>query len=594
MKNSRRIFFGVSLLAVGTIAGFFISSRPVDQQKTLVVPGQDRTVLTEVTGKGVHWTRKLNTFATHLEIEDHFSIESSEMRGVKISHSLSTSVGEVSLGGQDIRALLKNLDYRKSPIDFSDPWNPTVYGLSPTGAIGLVAEDDVFRQQVRLFFNPFEKRAGMKTTSLCLAPGKEVVLKWSVYSDHGKTYWDFLNRVRKDWGIEKSVPGAFVWFHPADILGIPLSNLQTELRRQNVGIANMFGGWVDRHAKPEKGKPPFIGFGTAPLLDRFSGFRTEISAAIRKLKAARPGIRVYVYFDAQRDSSPDSLQKYEDSRFLKGDSTPESTDWLGEYSRTWSFYPTLENSYGRALFDVVDLGKKLGADGIYWDEMESLDYSGVRATRGAWDGFSCELDDHQRILGKIGYLNLLSKGAKEAFAERAGAVMANSPPTTRRLGLRQDLHMVEGQHRSDYSTYAHLTTPLAFIGSEDDWNRILAPLDHGLLPLSVRLGYRTSFLAKIYPITPVELYSGAVLGRDKIVARRSGHYGWKTACESVHVIQYDSEGEEIDFTGTMERRVGSCLVNVELGRNGAIILERIPSAAGVRGEKPLFYDPVFL
>ncbi|MBC7690632.1 MAG: hypothetical protein H7222_02595 [Methylotenera sp.] len=451
--------------------------------------------------------------------------------------------------------------------------------------VALVAEDDIFRQQLRLFYRPMDGTVGMKTESLCLETGRKYSIKWSIYSEKTGDYWNFINHLRHDWDIARKIEGSFIWFNPDDILAMPFEKLRSGLESQKVKVANMLGGWVDpKAALTEKGLP-FIGFGTAVILPQFEDFRFRIEKAIRRLKNAQPGIQVLVYFNSQRDSSPG---KHLDSRILDAQSRPEFTDWQGSYSRTWSLYPTLENSYGQELLQVVSKMRALGADGLYWDEMESVDYSGVRTLDAQWDGFSCRLDADSRVISRIAYVNLLSESAKLSFAQRGGVVMANSPPTTRKMMQRKDLHMVETQHIADWSAYSHLTTPLAFIGSDDNWLQMLAPMKHGLLPVSVRLGYSSTFFSRLYPFTVQTIHEGRVLGKEKIVTLRSGSYGWLRGCEkgNLAIYQYDSNGRDVSFSGEIRYDGDSCVATLKLGKNEAVILERISSTSEDDSETP--------
>lgn len=596
MKSRTRsvLILIIATALVSFLVFFFASSHKNVQKMTFELPGQKQTILTEVTGKNIQWSRKVTPLPTHFEIEDSFYSTESDLHGVNISHSVASGLSEVFLGGQNFKTLLNNLSDKKLPIDFSDPWNPTVFVSTSSGSLGIVAEDDVFRQQVRLYYNPASSRSGLKTETLCLQPRQKYVLKWSVYPNQKRDYWAFINQVREDWGVNHLIDGAFVWFHPSDILKIPFQTLQSELKRQNVKIANMFGGWVDVDAPSKSGVPPMIGFGTATLLPEFEHLRQSISLAIQKIKAADATIKVLIYFDSQRDSSPNTLIDYKDSLFANSDRSIEYTDWMKSYSRTWSVYPTQNNSFGKKLLDVITAVKRLGADGIYWDEMESLDYSGVRFTHNAWDGYSCTFDRNQKVISKIAYLNLLSDDVKLSYAEAAGLVMANSPPTTRRFQVRPDLHMVEGQHLSDWSAYIHLSTPIAFIGSDDSWKKIISPIQKGLVPASVRLGYATSFFAKLFPITPIKIFPGVIYGRERIVATQSGTYAWLTHCSDVQATQYGSNGKETDFHGTIVRVQGVCRITVKLSKDEAVILKRIPSVPEDASETPAFADPIFL
>ena len=565
------------------------------QSKVLETKIAQLGIVTELEGRNILWTREVKQFPSHLEVRETLFNQGAAIEGIRFTHSLKVNFKQVWLGGQSYETLFQNLSVNKSPINFSDPWNPTVYAKNETGSVAIVAEDDVFRQQVRLFMDPLKSQAGMRTESFCLDSQAQREFIWSIYTNTvADTYWDFINRLRTDWNVNRDIKGAFLWFHPQDILNIPIPFLRSELKRQNVQIANMFGGWVDHHAAATPGKPPFIGFGSATLLNNFSTFRDSIAIAIKKLKFAQPSLKVLLYFDAQRDSTPEAPFTYPDSVVTSENNRVEFTDWMGKYSRTWSLFPTLQNGFGIKLLEVTKAVLSLGADGVYWDEMESLDYSEVRTTFNRWDGVSCKLDRNLQIVSKMAYLNLLSEEAKLAYANAAGAVMANSPPTTRRFQSRPDLHMVEAQHHSDYSAYAHLTTPLAYIGSDDNWPQIIAPIHHGLLPVSVRLGYQTEFFKWLYPIYPINIFADLIEGRDKIVATRSGTYGWSSQCLSVRPIFFKADGKQNFDPSAQVTLDGLCRIHAILKKGEAIILVRTPSDPSPTSKNPAFYDPIFL
>jgi len=458
--------------------------------------------------------------------------------------------------------------------------------------VGLVAEDDVFRQQVRLFYDPLEKKAGLRTESMCIAPHSKIKFVWSAYPAGG-SYWDFINDLRLAWGVNHVIEGSTIWFLPDDILAMDINYLKSRLSLQGVKTASMFGGWTDPQLKPSAHQPPPIGFGTAVLDPRFAGLRSRLKLAILKLKQALPAIDVLIYFDAQRDSSIGAAKTFADSLVKDINSQTEQTDWQGQFSQTWSVYPTLENHFGSQLKGSVLLARSLGADGVYWDEMDSLDYSGVRFTTSAWDGHSCLLDHRNQILQKIGYTNLLSSEAKIEYARMAGLVLANSPPTTRVFNERPDTHMVEGQHRSDYSSYIHLSTPLAFIGTDVAWSQIIAPLEKGLLPAAVRLDYNTPFFAHIFPIEVIQISPGAVFGREKIIASHSGLYGWQTDCNNVEILHFDDHGQMSGARQGDRDPTRPCLINARLAPQEVIVISRTSPRQSTAPKTPVFFRPAF-
>src|SRR5690606_10820305 len=92
--------------------------------------------------------------------------------------------------------------------EYHSPGNPSVHVTAPDHTIALLCEDDVFRNQSRLFVRDGSTpAAGIRTEMLRLAPGETYNLQWSVYPVASQDYFDFVNVVREDWGANYTVEG---------------------------------------------------------------------------------------------------------------------------------------------------------------------------------------------------------------------------------------------------------------------------------------------------------------------------------------------------------------------------------------------------
>lgn len=521
--------------------------------------GATREVRTVVTGGEHTWERRIEPFATRVEVRDTVTNTTAHVVGIRIRHAVVTDAAWIHLGGR--------LD--PDVADAYSPWNPTAFTPVGEAGLGLVAEDDVFRQQVYVDFDAAGGTVGIRTDMLCLAPGERHTLVWSVYPIRTPSYWDFINTVRADWQVNRTLPGSFMWFTPDTVLAMPPDKLRDALARQRTSVAAMFGGWVDPHRAE---RPPRIGFGTAVLADEFADYRERIRSAVARLKEARSGLRVLLYFDPQRDSSPDALRRYADSVLLALDGRPERVDWAGRFSPAWGMVPTVGNGFGRAMGAVVRAMRELGADGLYWDEMDGVDYRAPRATTNAWDGRSCVLGEDGAIRAKLGLVNLLSEAAKLGYAD-AGVVLGNVPPTTRRFTERSDLRMVEAGELQPWGPMAHLTTPLAYIGNRADWAMVLAKIDEGLLVAGARIDYDHDIVARLFPLTPEYLQPGTLRGRERIITTQSGTHGWRSCAGAVRAFRYDTSGHEQRADWRLKRRHGGAFLRIRLQPGEAAIVE---------------------
>ncbi len=531
--------------------------------------GERREIRTVVTGGAHERQRQVARVADRIEVRDTITNTSDAIIGLHVRHAFATDAAWMHLGGR--------ID--PDVADAYSPWNPTVFTPVGSGGLGLVAEDDVFRQQLFVDVDAASATIGMRTDMLCLAPGERQTLVWSIYPVRTPSYWDFINAVRADWRVNRTVPGSFIWFTPDAVLGTPPETLRAALERQGTSVASMFGGWVDPR-RPEK--PPIIGFGTAVLGAPFAAYRERLRSAVQRLESARPGLRVLLYFDSQRDSAPDAERRFADSLLVGLDGRPERVDWAGEFTPSLGMVPTASNAYGRALHDVVAAMRELGADGLYWDEMDGVDYRAPRVTTGTWDGKSCALAADGAVEMKLGLVNLLSDAVKAEYAADAGMVLGNVPPTTRRFTERADLRMVEAESSEPWGPMAHLTTPLAYIGNRRDSAMVRAKIDEGLLPVSARFDVEHDITARLFPFTPEYLQPGTLRGRERIVTTQSGTHGWRSCPGSVRALRYDAAGHEQRATDDwhVKRRRGGAYVRVRLAAGEAAIIEcdRAPHA----------------
>jgi hypothetical protein len=535
------------------------TARADDEHVYVTWQSQTVDVRTAVIGGARVWQRAIAVRQTHVEVRDTIANATSALVGLRIRHAVD-AIPPVHLGGR--RELVGT--------DAYDPWNPTVFTATANGGVGLVAEDDVLRQQLHVDYAASDRSVGLRTDMLCLAPGDRVTLVWSIYPTSTAYYWDFINAVRRDWNVNRTVPGSYIWFTPDTVRDLSLADLRAMLQRRRVAIASMWGGWVDPRRSE---RPPIIGFGTGVLSDTFANYRTRIRAAVAKLKAARPEVKVLLYFDAQRDTLPDATTRYADSLLLAAGGAVERTDWQGAFSSTWGMVPTTTNTYGRALREVAHAMRELGADGLYWDEMDGVDYSRPRLTTAPWDRRSCVLTEHGEVTAKVGLVNLLSEDAKLEYAG-AGFVLGNMPPTTRHFQDRADLRMVEAQHNDTWGSFAHLTTPLGYLSARVDWPTMVRKIDEGVLPVSARLDDQQDLNARLFPFTPEYLQLGTLRGRERIITTRTGTHGWTSFEGSVRAFRYDSSGKEHEAAWPVKHEAGGTFIDVALAPGEVAVIER--------------------
>ena len=269
---------------------------------------------------------------------------------------------------------------------------------------------------------------------------------------------------------------------------------------------------------------------------------------------------------------------------LKADGT--QVDYGGTYSYDKIFLPTLTNGFGPETAKNIDLILgPCGADGIYWDEME---YSVTEYHYGEpWDGVSGDVDPSAfKPIRKKSSLALLSQEFRahhiKRILERA-PLYANGMPYTRTIAQLKFQRFTETGSIANcaktllYSPVAlgdHLTERT----EEDAYNWMLAALDYGcvynwyddhIIPTHKTLA------AYMFPITPMELHEGYIIGKERIITKKSGLYGWgDNSNHEVHV--FNEKGEEVpDFTSPVVRKQGQTFTELRIAEGwSAAILRR--------------------
>lgn len=522
-----------------------------------------------VTAGGPDYTlRRTVTFTPRrVEIADEITNTHADTDlGLMVSYSVD--LGE---GGEPTLRLAGNGD--PAINDMYAPANPSVHIALDGFGLGMICEDDVFRNQAHQFFDADTMMAGLRTQMLCLGPGQSHTLRWSIYPVGSRDYYDFINLVRADWGSNFTVEGAWCFFSPDSIIDMPMDQLRASLERLGINYACSWGGWVDPKADRKR-----IGFGAEVLSDYWSDYRRRLKEATARLHEARPGIKVIIYYDSQRDTHENAAELYPDSTLTNAQGQHMSTNWNNVYSLTWSMVATAENSFGKAMLEVVDAYMAdIGADGLYWDEMENVAYGYPLLTHNQWDGHSCTLTDDYRIAQKVGITTLLGEGHRLAVIDRVrargGTLMGNGPPTTRAILDRHVQRMVEVQHNDYWCYQGHLDTPLGYASSQMEFSNITRALAMATLLVGTRLDYEHEISRYLFPITPIELHHGYILGRERLVTMHSGRYGWPGETVECMVHYFGSDGklrESVKATAGP----GDARIDIQLAEGEVAVVER--------------------
>ncbi len=505
--------------------------------------------------------REVKVLSDHVHISDTFTNRTDQLIGVIIRHHLKYPEIPTSLqlAGRPARPTVA--------LTYDVAENPSVFAQRPDVGLGLLAEDDIFRVHVKSYSD--SDGMGIADEQLGITPGSSVTLEWDIYptpktDSRAGDYWDFVNAVRRNWGSNYTIPGPFA-FLPRFDASKPASWFADWLNSRGEKVVT---GGIAQFAD---GK---YAHGTGVLdAPEFMEHAREI---VDKIHAAAPDVKYLAYFHAQLSTEADADKKYPDSFLLNN-----KGEHIGyPYSYPMPLYlPTLENSYGKALLKVVpsDL-EKMHVDGLYWDEMtfSVLKYANL----GQWDNHTVIIDPQTHaVLGKQTSVPLVMQPLQVKIADylrdHGKMLMANSQAMTRTMLNEHIVRFVECQsYQSLLNT--HFGSPIG-LGNHfpeenqaDTARHIRDMLQYGAVYYADTIYQEKPptwpFVSVMFPITPVELRAGMLLGKERIQTSISGNFGWPDgAAADVYVI--DGEGN----------RVASPQVK-DVGKNGRHLYEiRMPS-----------------
>ncbi len=446
---------------------------------------------------------------------------------------------EIALGGRLAGLWLAGLERAGLSGSSANPANPTTYAATAGAGVGLLPLDDVAR--VHTANHAADGTAGLSDNMLVLAPGAAYRAEWAIIPTERADYWAFINAARRLCDANFTMDGGFAFLR-AD----PLTEAWTDGQ-----VADFLRFKGVKYACATISHPLYKGrypHGTAFQQISLDGYRNNFA----RWKGLVPDIKTLVYFHCFIDVMDESPERYADARLIQSDGT--HADYGVPHDRIYT--PTRENNYGREVAKNVDLIlDDIRADGVYWDEHE---YSRVQYHYGPpWDGWSGDIDPKSMTVARLkSSVTLLSEPWRLDLAKRIlarGPLIGNGPPFTRAMAALKFPCFVETGSITNCAQ-AHLYSPIALGDhltehSETDAYRImLGALDHGCVyhwynDMTV-IPTHPHITSHMFPITPLEIHAGYVLGRERIITKTSGLFGWgDMSGHEVHV--YDDTGREV-------------------------------------------------
>jgi hypothetical protein len=449
----------------------------------------------------------------------------------------------------------------------SSPFNPTVFISSKEAKTGFgwIAEDDWLRALLHLANTGGVARAFSR--SLALAPGKSIAFQMSLQAQASGSYWDFINALRRRWNVNNvRIERPPVWGAPPNselqgydwIIG-PWQGLQPD-GSAAIALDAQYKGEI-----PDDALQKFFNY------EHRQTTQADLKARVAKIHET-PRNRALVMMHPSMEAAYKprlDLFPFTDEAILTRDGKPfedggYSRAWLGDTTaRGWGVLyvsPRADNKYGRELLKRIRIALDDALlDGIYSDEFTFAGMTRVysRYDYRRSDGYSVVLDDDGKIAAHATdnvIATLPYQLAAVAEIKKRGKVfLVNTAPASRALQNAGIYHFVEAGNGFWFGANAHLTTPLQLgnVGTPATTADLMKIsrrlLDVGTLhvPMAKAMSSLSSgdnFIAKQFPITPIQLGAGFVIGHERIVSDKSGDFAWPPKTSGALIFRYDENG----------------------------------------------------
>lgn len=560
-----------------------------------VTPPQNGAKACSIRAAGAFYEveRKVELQPTRILVRDTLRNLSPEVLGVM----LSNRVNLVGLPGPKVTQMT----------------NPTIFVAQGEMGVGLIALDDLY--QLQLTTSQGEDFAEVRDDHFGLDKGASYTLEWAVYPTAaplpGGTadYFDFINQVRRDEGINGRAEGTWggmSFYRMPDPRHVELRRL----RYLSVGTP-----WypVDDKQVSIEG----IEFMQYPQeCARIKTFFDEVKQQYPEAK-----VMIHVAHGLYATNRPEQL--FPDSRALdvngnQMDYGGGSEDYYANYWsrerfrdgwRWWIFYPTPDNAYGKALPRAMEyMMDEMGATAL-WADGYICGYVQGLYSYDRWDGHSVTIDPQTKLVTRqktlVPYAALpVLRDVIRLIAKRGGVLITNDNPGPRSLWREHyltsgetgggDARPVGALHLG--RTVTPLGNPVAISTERDIYRDILAKLDFGALYWwygEHSLLTHKMLVEHMYPITFESIHAGTVRGKERIVTRKAGVYGWP-GDRSLHAVYlYDARGALTRQAAVTTVDPAGVRTRLDLGPEQSAAVVKIPvtlTAAAPVNVRVLQYD----
>ncbi|MCC7350052.1 MAG: hypothetical protein IT446_05730 [Phycisphaerales bacterium] len=523
------------------------------------------------TATGFELRRTITRHDDHLQVVDRITNTLDEDLPVMYGHrtKVDRKTGRLFLAGMPIT---------QGKSMTSTPEHPVTLMLWDHSGLGLIGEDDLTRVQASNIAD--EDVVGIQNDRLVVGKGKTIELEFSIYPMETGEYFDFINRVRRTWNVNFQLTGSHADTH-SEAPGMNLEMSDEAIKAILDNKSAIYGiAWVSYYNLP----------GNNWHDDDLVLRRQRMLDRIKRAKPDFCRLMYYHCFAAFQDprTMTDENAAYLKSHF-KADAILRPNGQQADYSNPNMplFLPTEGSAWARATEEgVLDYRMERSKfEGVFWDETayssDKYDYN-----PNHWDGVTADIDPNtHRIARRITSVTLASLSWRENLAKKIMSkhvLMGNGAPHTRTFTRLHFLRFVETSSINNL-LLAQLYTPIQ-LGDHlternevDCYRNMVRGLDFG----GVYYWYRPEIIAThptltsyMFPITPVNLGHGYIIGKERILTNTSGYFGWGDKSEFEAVV-FDTRGNKTDEVKIPRiEKDGKVFAEVRIGEGYSVALIR--------------------
>ena len=472
--------------------------------------------------------------------------------------------------------------------------NPTLFVGGEGRGIGIILLDDVAVSQSTLYRD--KRAAGWRDPMFGLGPNASYTFAWDMYTLDSEDYFDFINTARADLGVNgRTAKG-----------GICCGRKRNVISEQMVERLSL--KYFTLPCMSHSADDPGISIEGIEFVN-FPKEMAIYSKTMKATKAKYPNMAVMFHI-AQSLYATNNPDCYADSRVI--DKNGKQAVWsrnrtylrryfskerLDEGWSWWIFYPTLDNSFGKAMLESVDvMMDEMGATGAYFDGF--MDHYRDKYTYDRHDGYTVEIDPKTKtVKRKYGSLNLLCQDAYIAYCKKivskGGVFIPNRGPGTLTL-LKEAPVEAYWMESLGVAQQAHLTpVPMCSGGllPSEQPQRALSEghvkvLDVGCLYAHYfRPPEAKNAVSYIYPLVVRSIHRGTIRGKSKIVTAKWGIYGWP-GDRDLHLVHFcDARGFMAPHSFPTTGDQAGVRTELILKENETAVLKKIP--VSIRSQKPV-------